>query len=103
RLLLAGGDSHPRRPAALLGEADRLAHQIGLEALQGRIRALREPIAPASLPDQLSGREAEILRLVADGLTNREIGSTLSISEHTAAKHISNILTKTGCANRTEA
>ena len=103
RLLLARGDRDPRRPAALLSEADRLAHQIGLKALQGRIRALETPIASASLPDELSGREAEILRLVADGLTNREIGSTLSISEHTAAKHISNILTKTGCANRTEA
>ena len=56
-----------------------------------------------SLPDELSAREAQILRLVARGLTNREIGSTLFISEHTAAKHISNILTKTDCANRTEA
>jgi DNA-binding CsgD family transcriptional regulator len=56
-----------------------------------------------SLPDELSAREAQILRLVARGLTNRKIGATLSISEHTAAKHIRNILTKTGCVNRTEA
>ena len=56
-----------------------------------------------SLPDELTPREAQILRLVAQGLTNREIGAALFISEHTAAKHISNILTKTGCANRTEA
>jgi DNA-binding CsgD family transcriptional regulator len=103
RLLLARGDRDPGRVAALLGEAERLAEQIGLEALHGRIMALGAPVAAASLPDELSGREAQILRLVARGLTNREIGASLFISEHTAASHISNILTKTGCANRTEA
>ena len=37
------------------------------------------------------------------GLSNREIGSELFISEHTAANHVRSILRKTGCANRTEA
>ena len=69
----------------------------------GRAAAGGAPIAPASLPDGLSPREVQILRLVASGLTNREIGATLFISEHTAAKHVSNILTKTGCSNRTDA
>ena len=55
------------------------------------------------LPDELTAREAQILALVARGLSNREIGSALFISEHTAANHIRNILRKTGCANRTEA
>ena len=55
------------------------------------------------LPDGLSAREAQILRLVARGLSNREIGAELSISEHTAANHIRSILRKTDCANRTEA
>jgi DNA-binding CsgD family transcriptional regulator len=36
-------------------------------------------------------------------LSNREIGRTLFISEHTAANHMRSILRKTGCANRTEA
>ena len=45
----------------------------------------------------------KILELVSTGLSNREVGSTLSISEHTAANHIRSILRKTGCANRTEA
>jgi DNA-binding CsgD family transcriptional regulator len=40
---------------------------------------------------------------VSTGLSNREVGRTLSISEHTAANHIRSILRKTGCANRTEA
>ena len=48
-------------------------------------------------------REAEILRLVAAGRSNREIGRELHISEHTAANHVRSILRKTGCANRTEA
>jgi DNA-binding NarL/FixJ family response regulator len=55
------------------------------------------------LPDELSAREAAVLRLIARGLSNREIGATLFISEHTAANHVRSILRKTGCANRTEA
>ena len=103
RLLIARGSHEPQEVGALLGEAAQLADQIGLKALHGHIEELGAPIASLSLPDELSAREAQILRLVARGLTNREIGSTLFISEHTAAKHISNILTKTDCANRTEA
>jgi DNA-binding NarL/FixJ family response regulator len=45
----------------------------------------------------------QILGLVARGLSNREIGTELVISEHTAANHIRSILRKTGSANRTEA
>jgi len=103
RMLLARGNQAPERVAALVGEADRHAEQIGLWALHGRIKALGTRIVPARLPDELSAREAQILGLVARGLTNREIGRTLFISEHTAAKHVSNILTKTRCANRTDA
>jgi DNA-binding NarL/FixJ family response regulator len=102
-LLLARGDKDLCRAAALLSEADGLAHQIGLKALRGRITALGAPIASVSFPGELSAREAQILRLVAHGLTNRDIGASLFISKHTAAKHVSHILTKTGCANRTEA
>jgi DNA-binding NarL/FixJ family response regulator len=45
----------------------------------------------------------QVLGLVAQGLSNREIGTSLVISEHTAANHIRSILSKTSCANRTEA
>jgi DNA-binding NarL/FixJ family response regulator len=54
-------------------------------------------------PDDLSWREVDILRLVALGLSNREIGAELSISGHTVANHVRSILRKTGAANRTEA
>ena len=64
----------------------------------------RVPSASAvALPDDLSPREVEVLRLVAQGMSNREIGGALHISEHTAANHIRSILRKTGSANRTEA
>ena len=55
------------------------------------------------LPDGLSPREVQILGLVAQGLSNRQVGAALSISEHTAANHMRSILRKTGCANRTQA
>jgi DNA-binding NarL/FixJ family response regulator len=48
-------------------------------------------------------RELEVLRLVVDGQTNRQIGQTLFISEKTASVHITNLLRKLGVANRVEA
>ena len=107
RMLLARGDEHSERAQALLLEADRLARVIGMASLRSRIAAMEVPSASSAplpgLPDALSGREAQILRLVARGLSNREIGAELYISEHTAANHVRSILRKTGCANRTEA
>ena len=51
----------------------------------------------------MSWREVEILRLVAAGKSNREIGEELFISGHTVANHVRSILRKTGASNRTEA
>ncbi len=103
RMLLARGQGERDRAAALLGEAAALAEQIGMPALLARIHALGSAAPPAPLPAGLSSREVQILGLVAQGMSNREIGGTLFISEHTAANHIRSILRKTGCANRTEA
>lgn len=108
---------------ALAGEAAVLAQRIGMRDLLGRIGALDATAAAAGasgaprgagargpargagggLPNGLSPREAQILGLVAQGLSNKEIGGALAISEHTAANHIRSILRKTDCANRTEA
>jgi DNA-binding CsgD family transcriptional regulator len=52
---------------------------------------------------QLSGREREVLELVAEGLTNRQIAERLVISPVTARNHVSSILTKLGLQNRTQA
>jgi DNA-binding CsgD family transcriptional regulator/tetratricopeptide (TPR) repeat protein len=103
---LARGDAAGAAP--LLAEAGTIAEAAGLRALAGRVRGLDAgglPDAPpaAGLPDGLSSREVQVLGLVARGLSNREIGAELLISEHTAANHVRGILRKTGCANRTQA
>ena len=103
RLLLARGPRGREDAAAFLAEAATLSERIGLAALSGRVQALGAGPATPALPDGLSPREVQILMLVAKGLSNREIGASLSISEHTAANHVRSILRKTGCANRTEA
>jgi len=51
----------------------------------------------------LTPREAEVLRLVAAGRTNRQIGETLFISTKTASAHVSSLLMKLGVTNRGEA
>ena len=56
-----------------------------------------------AVPFGLTGRELEVLRLVAAGLGNREIAAELFISPKTASVHVSNILGKLGVASRGEA
>ncbi len=65
-------------------------------------------VAPASqplaeLPEPLTRREREVLRLLAAGLANKEIAARLSISDHTAKFHVASILGKLGASSRTEA
>jgi DNA-binding NarL/FixJ family response regulator len=54
-------------------------------------------------PAGLTPRELDVLRLVAEGLSNREIADRLFISENTAANHVRKILLKTHAPNRTKA
>ncbi len=103
RFLLGRGRGSRERAEALLSEAASLAERIGMAGLLARVRAHGVHTADSGLPDGLSPREAQILNLVARGLSNREIGGELSISEHTAANHVRSILRKTECTNRTEA
>lgn len=58
---------------------------------------------PASSAETLTPREREVIILVAEGRTNREIGKRLGVAERTARTHVSNILTKLGLASRTQA
>jgi DNA-binding NarL/FixJ family response regulator len=51
----------------------------------------------------LTPREVEVLRLVSTGLTNRAIGTRLSLSEKTVARHLSNIFGKLGISSRSAA
>jgi DNA-binding CsgD family transcriptional regulator/RecA/RadA recombinase len=105
RMLVSRGSEGDRaRADALLGEAFGLAHAIGMRSLAARLGALGTPQQPGdSLPDGLTGREVEILRFVATGLSNKDIGRALFLSEHTIANHVRSILRKTASANRTEA
>jgi DNA-binding NarL/FixJ family response regulator len=102
-LVLRDGPGDRELAAERAAEARRLARAHGLHALAARAERSGTPRPADDLPDDLSPREAEVLRLVAQGMSNREIGAALHISEHTAANHIRSILRKTGSANRTEA
>jgi DNA-binding NarL/FixJ family response regulator len=61
------------------------------------------PWAGRPLPDGLTVREAEVLDLVGQGLSNPQIAATLFVSAHTVKTHINRIFAKTGSGNRTEA
>jgi DNA-binding CsgD family transcriptional regulator len=91
---------------ALLQEVAATAQQLGIHGLGERAGALlgelAAPVAPA-WPAGLTGREVEVLRLIAAGCSNRAIAETLFISPNTVLRHVSNIFTKTGVANRAEA
>jgi DNA-binding CsgD family transcriptional regulator len=58
---------------------------------------------PKALPRGLTAREAEVLRLVASGKTNRDIAVELVISEHTVARHLQNMFVKLGVTSRAAA
>jgi two-component system, NarL family, response regulator YdfI len=55
------------------------------------------------LSEEITSRETEVLRMLAEGLVNKDIAARLSISEHTVKFHISSILDKLGASTRTEA
>jgi two-component system, NarL family, response regulator YdfI len=77
-------------------------HPDAFGYLLSRIHSGERPELAFSDP-VLSPREIEILRMIAEGLGNKEIASKLSISDHTVKFHISSIFAKLGAANRAEA
>jgi DNA-binding CsgD family transcriptional regulator len=107
RALLALDRPGDRQQAqALLQEVAASAQQLGIHGLGERAAALlgdlAAPAAPA-WPAGLTGREVEVLRLIAAGRSNRAIAQALFISPNTVLRHVSNIFAKTGVANRAEA
>lgn len=84
---------------AARGEAVMHPH-VAARVMQ-ELRAPRTPNAPFA--SELSDREIEVLRLIAEGCNNTEIAERLVISEHTVKRHVSNILSKLHLADRTQA
>jgi DNA-binding CsgD family transcriptional regulator len=76
--------------------------RLGAAADAVRLAAYLTPAAPQAA-GPLTGREVEVLRLVATGKTNRTIAAELAISEKTVARHVSNIFTKLDLSSRSAA
>ena len=85
---------------ALGDEVSAAAEAAQADATFARLGATRP--AP-DRPDGLSSRECEVLALVADGCSNREIGETLFISDRTVARHLTNIFHKIDVTSRAQA
>ncbi|HWH34039.1 MAG TPA: response regulator transcription factor [Acidimicrobiales bacterium] len=83
-----------------LDAAAQIFEALGAQAQLQRVRDLREPPA---MPGGLTGREVEVLALVAAGHTNRQVADSLTISERTVGRHLSNIFVKLGVSSRTAA
>jgi DNA-binding CsgD family transcriptional regulator/tetratricopeptide (TPR) repeat protein len=118
-MLLAGGTLRSQAET-VLWQAHQIAVALGAAPLRGEIELLaqrgrlrlQEPVgatASSEVPPSpaaslgLTQREAEVLALVAEGRTNRQIGETLFITPKTASVHVSRILAKLGVAGRGEA
>jgi DNA-binding NarL/FixJ family response regulator len=75
-----------------------LAHEV-----QQKLLAAAASSEPGALPDGLTAREVEVLRLIAAGLANREIAARLFVTEATVKSHINRLFAKTGVSHRAQA
>lgn len=94
--------------AVIAPEATRrlLEAYVALDRDASRLAAEQDTLSvPGSNApeDQLTDRETEVLALIAEGLSNRDISVRLSISAGTTKTHVSRVLTKLGCRSRTQA
>lgn len=113
-------DSEAAESAWSVGVQGLLFRQVGEERLTATVRAIdqglivAEPelmstLAPAQSPDEativeeLTDREIEVLGLLAEGLSNKAIAQELAISDHTVKFHVNAIMTKLGAQSRTAA
>jgi DNA-binding CsgD family transcriptional regulator/tetratricopeptide (TPR) repeat protein len=87
--------------STLLGEASARFEALGMREWSRRAALVKA--ADRDLPNRLTAREAEILRLVAIGKTNKEIAAALVISVHTVERHVQNAYRKINARNRADA
>lgn len=94
-------------PSADLAEAVQSAHrgiyQLDPAAMHRLAKPEPKPARTERALDELTSRELEVLKLVARGITNREIAVRLQVSEGTVKNHVSNILSRLGLKDRTQA
>ena len=93
---------------ALLDEALAISIELGMRSLREKVIALKangesQPNARPIYSAGLTAREVEVLLLIAQGKTNREIGNELHLSARTVQRHISNLYVKINVRNRVEA
>jgi DNA-binding NarL/FixJ family response regulator len=86
-----------------LASGGTLVHPAVTQRLLDNLDRLQCDFPSTEVPEPLSGRELEILRLVARGYNNREIADALTIAEGTVKNYISSILAKMGVRDRTRA
>ncbi len=91
-----------------VSEASEIAGSLGMTPLAERLSELTAVLSArrTSRTDEMSGltvREIEVLRLVASGMSTREVAESLVISRHTVTRHLANIFAKTGVSSRSEA
>jgi DNA-binding NarL/FixJ family response regulator len=94
------------RGSELLEAIQRVARgeQLLDPALTGRVlERLRNPVLPDIRLESLTDQERKVLALIAEGMTNRQIGETLHLAEKTVKNYVSNLLSKLGMDRRTEA
>lgn len=95
-------DPGSREATEYAERARAIAEPAGLVRVLRSLDAGRAPSA-LDISGGLTAREREVIGLIAEGRSNRDIAARLVISEHTAANHVRNILTKIGAENRTQA
>jgi DNA-binding NarL/FixJ family response regulator len=89
--------------APLSAALEALARRARIDPGPGRIDGAPATSGSGYLTESLTDRERDVLRLLARGQSNRQIGTELYISPKTASVHVSNILAKLAVTNRTEA
>ncbi|PHQ47847.1 DNA-binding response regulator [Streptomyces cinnamoneus] len=104
----AGGDEIVRAVNHVMSGEAGLSPKVQLRLLErlstpGAELSAAGPAAPRELPDGLTVREAEVLSLVAEGLSNGEIARRLQVSTATVKTHINNLFAKTGVRDRAQA
>ncbi len=107
-LLQRSGLGDRTKATLLLDEALSIATELGMRPLMEKATALRQSLGvqPAPIvkyPANMTERQWEVLGLLAQGKTNREIAQALVLSERTVQRHIADIYDKIGARNRSEA